>query len=254
MYTNPNFMGMFTGLAIILALNYMNNNMCKTKKLLAGIYVLFSLYCVLLSNCSNAYVAIITVLIAFVIIKKTMLFTKKSLIVTCLICCVLATSGVICVAAVNNEYDEFTEFETKLDVLSSNRYAIWKDSYYSHQEEILLGCGNLTLEKRDRYQYNLDKGIDLGLDINSSLIDYAGLHNGYIGIASCAGLLGFIAYLALVIKKIIDSKSLNEGYWYLAIIFILMINLFECMVVINKNALCMYMFLILAMDDREETA
>lgn len=254
MYSNPNFMGMFTGLAIIIALNYIPKCKDNKKKILLGLYFAFSIYCVWLSNCSNAYVALMTVAIAAIIVKKTSFFTKKSLTITCLICCVLATSCAYFIAAINDDSVGFTDFETKLDTLSTNRYAIWKDSYYSHQDEALLGCGNLTLEKRDRYQYNLDKGIDLGLDVNSSLVDYVGPHNGYVGMLSCTGILGFIAYLAVVIKKILDSKSLNKGYWYLAIIFILMINLFECMVIINKNALCMYMFLILAMDDREETA
>ncbi len=251
MYSNPNQMGLMTALAIILAINYISKDMSALKGFLAMIYFIFSLYCVEISNCSNAYVSLIAVACAYLVVKFVKYFTKKKLTVICLICCVLVTGVFYGIAAIHGEYDEYTTLEFKINDLSTERYAIWKDSYYSHQEEALLGCGNITLEKRDRYQYNLDKGIDRGFDINSSLIDYVGPHNGYIGMISCTGILGFIAFLGLLIKRILNSRSLDKPYWYLAIIFILVINLFECMMPVSKNFITLYMFLILAMDDRE---
>jgi len=253
MYSNPNQIGLMTGLAMVIAINYLAKEILPKCKVITGIYFAFSAYCLIYSNCSSSHIAMIAVICAFVLVTKTRRFDNKKIIITCLICCVFATCCVYAITSISDEYTE-NEFETELNMISTSRYTIWKDSYYSHQDEFLLGCGNMTLEKRDRYQYNLDKGNNLGLDINSSLIDYVGPHNGYIGTISCAGLLGFAAFIALLLKKINDSKSLNQGYWYLAIVFILVINLFECMVPISKNFITLYMFLILAMDDREEIA
>lgn len=254
MYSNPNQIGLMTGLAMILALNYISKNMNSIQKILATAYFAFSAYCLWYSNCSSSHVGMIAVAGAFILVTKAKFFDRKRIILTCLGCCILATGCIYTITAVNDEYGPFTPFEDKINILSTQRYTIWKDSFYSHKDEALLGCGNMTLEKRDRYQYNLDKGIDKGLDINGSLIDYVGPHNGYIGTISCAGILGFLAFLAVILKKIKDSRSLNENYWYLAIVFILVINLFECMMPVSKNFITMYMFMIISMDDREELA
>lgn len=254
MYSNPNQIGLMTGLAILLAISYLHKELSSGKRICMAIYFVFSLYCVLYSKCSNAHIALLAAAMAFIIVCKFKLFTPKRIIITCLACCILATGCMYYIAGSNSPNEPYTAFEEKLNSLSTNRYTIWKDSYYSHQEELLLGCGNMTLEKRDRYQYNLDKGNDLGFDINGSLIEFVGPHNGYIGTISCAGLLGFAAFVALLLKKINDSKSLEQRYWYLAVVFILVVNLFECMMPISKNFVTLFMFLILAMDDREETA
>lgn len=245
MYSNANFIGMFTGLAMICALNYVNHD----NKIKMIIYYLFSLYCVLYSNCSSAQLALIIVLIVFFIVKIYKKISKKRVVLVFLICCALSSFMIFSIAEYHEEQGVFTEFEAKIESVSSQRYSLWKDCYYSHKEEMLFGCGNLVLEKKDRYQYLLEKGIDSGIDIESSIAKFPGPHNGYIGIISCTGIIGFISYIFAVSKKIIDSRSLGHKYWYLAIIFILIINIFECMVIINKNAICMYMFLIIAMQE-----
>lgn len=250
MYSNPNFLGLVTGLTLLLSLVYYP----KDKRFLAKLgYLLFfgfSLYCIWYSNCSSSHVGLIIVLITAVIVNKTHFVTQTRVVVACLLCCVLATACIIgFINSNNNEFGQYSLLEERIDYYSSQRYTIWKDCYYSHQDEAWLGCGNITLEKRDRYQYNLDKGIDLGLDIRGSLIEYVGPHNGYIGMISCTGILGFIAFILLLLKKIVDAKALKTRHWYLAVIFILIINLFECMMPISKNFCSLYMFIILAMGD-----
>lgn len=253
MYSNPNQMGIMTGIAFLLSISYFSKAWSGKRKICYAFYCMFSLYCVVLSNCSSSHAGLFLVAGIFLIVKKFRIIDVKKILILATLGALLITGMVYGFVHIHGNSVEYTLFEKQLDAVSSSRYTIWKDSYYSHQEELILGCGNITLEKRDRYQYNLDKGNDLGLDIDSSLIDYVGPHNGYIGTISCAGLLGFAAFIALLLKKINDSKSLNQGYWYLAIIFILVINLFECMMPISKNFVTLYMFLILAMDDREET-
>ena len=251
MYINPNLMGLMTGLAMIIALNYLSKEMSTLKKIAAAAYYAFSLYCVWISNCSSVLVGLIAVAAAFVVAKNIRWFDEKKMVLLVLVCAVLTTCCIYGIVATHNDTEAHSEFENQLDSLSTRRYTIWKDSYYSHKDELLLGCGNITLEKRDRYQYNLGKGIDPGFDISGSLVGYVGPHNGYVGMVSCTGILGFLAYLLVLLKKVKDSRSLNMGCWYLAIVFILTINLFECFTVVSKNVFCMCMFLIISMEDRE---
>lgn len=251
MYSNPNQMGIMTSLAMIIVLNYLTREMSIYKKVATAFYYVFGIYCLWISNCSSALVGIAAAIGAFAITKMIKMFTKKKTVVLVLLCAVLATCVIYGIVATHDDTEAYSEFENQLDSLSTRRYTIWKDSYYSHKDELLLGCGNMTLEKRDRYQYNLDKGINPGFDISGSLVDYVGPHNGYVGMVSCTGILGFLAYLLVLLKKVKDSKSLNMGCWYLAIVFILTINLFECLTVVSKNVFCMCMFLIISMEDRE---
>lgn len=250
MYSNPNQMALMTGIALLISLAYWDSKKPKAFKASYIIYFIFSLYCISYSNCSSADVALICVVIAIIIEKLTCL-NKKHLILICLSGAILATTGIYSFAAYNDEFST-TDFENDLNMYSTQRYTIWKDSYYCHKDELLFGCGNITLEKRDRYQYKLDKGETLNRDINGSLIDFVGPHNGYIGMISCTGLIGFLAFALAFIKKISVSKLLNDSCWYLVIIFILVINLFECMMPISKNFCSLYMFLILAMGDDNE--
>lgn len=252
MYSNPNYMGMMTGIALLIAATYLSKNMSLMKKIAAGVYFIFSLYCVWLSNSSASQVAMMAALCAFALVKYVKIFTPKRITVICLACSIVATGLIYGFIAFQNE-DYNTPAEDKLNQLSTQRYAIWKDSFYSHKEELMLGCGNITLEKRDRYQYNLDRGIDWGLDVKGSLVDYVGPHNGYIGTLSCTGILGSIAFLLAFLKKIKDSSLLGEKHrFYLPMVFIFVVNLFECMIIVNKNFYSLYLFLILAMDDKTE--
>lgn len=252
MYSNPNQMGIMTGIAIILSLHYFCSKKSTLSKIFFILYYVFSLYCLWISNCASANLALVCVLVILLGKKCIKGINGKSAVLICLCGVMVITSGIYLFVSSHSDLESFTYMEQTINNMGNSRYKIWKDSYYSHKDEFLLGCGNMTLEKRDRYQYNLDKGIDYGFDINGSLIDFVGPHNGYVGMISCAGILGFIAFIALLIKKVKDSNTLNQGYWYLAIIFILIINIFECMMPISKNFCTLYMFLLLGMDDREE--
>lgn len=251
MYGNPNQMGLMTGMAVLITLNYLSKNMSAGKKIAFVLYYIFSAYCIIFSDCASVLVGLVGATGAFILVKLIKSVNRKKIIFICLACCIAVTAGAYAYISTYEEY-RITYTEYAIDQATSHRYGIWKDCYHSHQEEMLLGCGNITLEKRDRYQYNLDKGIDYGYDINESLIDFYGPHNGYIGMLSCAGILGSLMFLLTFIKKIADCKMLNKKSWYLLVVFLLVINLFECMIIISKNFCCLYLFLILAMDDNED--
>lgn len=238
-----------TGIALILSINYISHDSKVSKKIIYAGYLIFSLYCVWLSNCSNAYLGLIVVICAYLLLKVVHIIDKKQLVVICLICCCLVTGILYGFLSSQQENAEFTDFETQLNTYSSSRYAIWKDSYYSHKENMLFGVGNIKLEKQERYQYMLDKGIDEGYDINSSMEQMAGTHNGYVGMISCTGILGLLFFVLGLWRKIIHAEILNDGFWYLAVIFILMLNLFECMFVLSFNFSCLMLFIVLALNN-----
>lgn len=252
MYNNPNMMGLMTGIALLISISYFSINLSKKKKIAYIIYFIFSLYCILYSNCSNAHVALIAVVLAVIIVKNSNIITKKRMVVICFAFVIAATGSIYVFSAIHEEFGEYSELENIVNDLSTQRYTIWKDSFYCHKDELLFGSGNITLEKRDRYMYIVEKGTDYGMDVNGSLIDFSGPHNGYIGMISCTGIVGFVAFVLVVLKKIKESMYLNSRSWYLAAIFILFINLFECMMPISKNFCCLYLFIILTMNCKNE--
>lgn len=253
LYANPNFFGMMTGLALIISLNYFYKGMDRRKKIVYAVYVIFSLYCILVSNCSSAIVGLAACAFVVYLVKKFKCFTRKTVIIWCAILAVLASSSVLVYISMQNELGAYTEEEGKMSRLTTGRYAIWKDCYYGHNDvdKLLLGCGNITLEKQERYEYMLTKGPDYGYDKDGSLSELVGTHNGYIGMLYCTGIFSALLFMCILFKRIRTSNILNKKYWYLAIIFVVVINLVESMIILSKNFPCLYMFLILAMDDEK---
>ena len=75
-----------------------------------------------------------------------------------------------------------------------------------------------------------------------------GPHNGYISMISGAGWLGLLLFIAILIQRILRSKNLEKGNWYLMLIFIFAINCFESLFILNRFFAGFYMFLILEAD------
>ena len=140
----------------------------------------------------------------------------------------------------------YERVEDKLSSLSSSRYIIWKESFLIQQDSLLFGKGNLKLEKEARKEL-----VDKVKPMESTRFYAAtelGPHNGYIGMISGTGWLGFLVFIAILIQRIRRSKSLESGNWYLLLIFFFAINCFESLFILNRFFICFYMFLILESD------
>ena len=141
--------------------------------------------------------------------------------------------------------------ETTINDVSSNRYAIWKSCIIEQENHFWFGAGNLAMEQDNRtelfgfdgrYTPEIIRGV------------HYGPHSGYIGMISGTGWLGFALFIMILIQRIRSAEILKEGNWYLAIIFILAINLFESLFILNRFFTCFYMFMILEMQNSIEDA
>ena len=145
----------------------------------------------------------------------------------------------------------YEPLEDKLNLVSSTRYAIWKECFITQQDDLLFGKGSLKLEQQARK--------DLMKEYQSGSVDYRyfttvelGPHNGYISMISGAGWLGLMLFIAILIQRIRRSKNLEKGSWYLMLVFIFAINCFESLFILNRFFACFYMFLILESDWEKE--
>lgn len=255
LYINPNTYGIMTAFAIVISsIIYMRKAKTNKEKILFVLYLMFSLWCVYLSDCRSAEVGLACVFTLFFVDKVVNFRNKKRILCTSLILFSVITFLVFGYIKINSETGlyNFTTAEYKIDRYSSNRYYIWKSAFYAHSDNLFLGVGNQNkeIEDRDEYLYNLyeSRGYDIGKYEHTQL----GLHNGYFSMIYCTGFLGFLLFFFVVIQRIIYSKIENKNNWYLTIIFIFLINFFESTFIVSRFFLCLYMFLILAMDEDEE--
>lgn len=140
--------------------------------------------------------------------------------------------------------------ETTINDVSSNRYVIWKECVTEQKNHLMFGAGNLAIEQDNRNAIFNDSAYNYHYREGSAL----GPHSGYIGMISGTGWLGFALFIMILIQRIRSAEILKEGNWYLAIIFIFAINLFESLFVLNRFFTCFYMFMILEMQNSIEDA
>lgn len=97
----------------------------------------------------------------------------------------------------SNAHMSYTLMEHKLNLAGSERYLIWKESYITQQDDFMFGKGSINLDRQARW--------DLVTEYDSSQIEYRyfmaaelGPHNGYIGMISATGWIGFILFMAIL--------------------------------------------------------
>lgn len=251
MYSNPNQMGVMTGLALIIFFTYIKKKTSIKMAILQSMYIVFSVFCIWYSDAKSAIVGLLAALFALIALKLIKLLTPRKIVLVCLTGCVI-TMAVI-TGFISMQGESFTENECKLNRVTTGRYSIWKDCVNAHADNLVLGCGNISLEKQDRAEYNYEKGVyNEGLEL-VDVKEYLGTHNGYYGMLYCTGILGALAFLALLIKRTREANSLKIGSrYYMSIIYILVINLVECFMVVGKNYCIFMLFLILAMNSENE--
>ena len=250
MYTNPNWFGMLTALTILLAIVLVEKKNKKLVNVFLIIYILFSLYCVWLSTCRSAIIALFVVACVYLFIKIFKRINSKSVVIVCLTGAII----VMCIVAgfiVSNDdtgmREGYTEKEHQLDQYGSRRYSIWKECYYANKDDIVLGQGSLARELSLRIEFFDDEYGDTKY-VQTQLRP----HNGYIGHLIITGILGLILFISIIYQRIRRSAYMTTGNWYLVIVLVFIINLFECMFTLGTNILCLYMFTILSMAEEEQ--
>lgn len=245
-FVNPNTGGLMAGFAITLSIIIYKKHKCKWLIL----YVIYNIAFLFFQGSRNAILATVLIIVVMIAIKFLNIKNKKQITALALTGCLILMAGVYAFTWHNIDIAPkyMSDTEYKISRLSSDRYIIWKECITEQQDHLLFGAGNLSIEQQNRqemftdgsYSYLYPKATEFGP------------HNGYIGMISGAGLLGFIVFMGILFQNIWRAKALNKGNWYLAIIFILVINLFESLLVLNRYFTCFYLFLILALNDEEE--
>ena len=120
---------------------------------------------------------------------------------------------------------------------------------------MFFGKGSIKLDQQARkdfietYEYGFKSGeIDYRYYMVSGFVP----HNGYIGMISATGWIGFILFIAILIQRIWRSKNMKSGNWYLMLIYVFTINCFECWFILTRFMACFFMFLILEADWEKE--
>lgn len=252
LFSNPNTAGIMVGFSIVLAIIYYNRD-CFSKKFML-IYGAYNVIALILFGCRSADVGILVVVTVVLFMRVVSKIDKKRIAASMLVILIftLVPIYVIIEYHESKEHLSYTAIEEKIDGLSSGRYTIWKECAIVQKDNLLFGAGNLTLEQKDRtslinnlerrweYSYRYFNAIELGP------------HNGYIGMISASGWVGFALFMAILLQRIKRAKHLEKGSWYLMLIFIFVINCFESLFILNRFFTCFYMFLILEMDLDEE--
>ena len=246
LFSNVNTAGIMAGFSIVLSIAIYK------KKLLPGKFVIaFGLYNVValvFFGARSADIGILAVLLFIGIkyISRSENFKKYTIIALCLMVLTLIPIYGMIGYYESEQALSYERVEDKLSSLSSSRYIIWKESFLIQQDSLLFGKGNLKLEKEARKEL-----VDKVKPMESTRFYAAtelGPHNGYIGMISGTGWLGFLVFIAILIQRIRRSKSLESGNWYLFLIFFFAINCFESLFILNRFFICFYMFLILESD------
>ncbi|MDO5415004.1 MAG: O-antigen ligase family protein [Bacillota bacterium] len=243
-YMNPNNGGIMTAIAIIL---YLCIAKFKVKYIpMHIIYMAFSLFMLMKYDCRSAVMSLILCGLGY-IIDKALKISKKRLIQAILIIVVLCNAALI--AIINIDEIQSSEPIKVINTLSTERYIIWYDAFYTAKENnmLLLGEGSNENELENRNNYLLKEWENNGFDTNSYPTTKLGLHNGYFSILFGAGIICAILFLIIMWQKIRQAEILNEGYWYLVVIFALMVNNFEALLIMNRSYVCFIMMIILVM-------
>lgn len=252
LYVNPNSMGIMTGFALIVLAILFFKTKSMLNKVVFSVVIIFDLYCIYLSRCRTVELALVIIFVLYLISRlmnqKNSLKKMTSFILT------IAMLGSVAVMIYSgNSGDnllDLNKFESRFNDISAGRYLIWKSGTMAHSDNYVLGVGsvNREVELREKYIYKNYK------DDYGAVYAKLGPHNGYIGMIWCTGVVGALLFFLALLQKIKRAKSLENGNWYLAVIFIFIVNLFETMFIISRFFLVLYLFLILAMDDDSETS
>ena len=200
-YSNPNLGGQITLISILILFYLLNN-----KKICFRIGILFLIIHIifLFLNDNRNAILIICILIIISLFKKIQTkIQKKILILLFSILVIISTVFIF-----NNKkfissslnIDEYTKFEVILNDVSTERYAIWKESSYLISNNSFMGCGVNNLQSVAK--------MEIG---NTSRIVIRGItatHNILIQVFIDGGFFTFLLFIIFLLNLLKDVYNL----------------------------------------------
>lgn len=260
MYINPNTIGVLTGLSVLIVL-ILRRETRKLSRPLLVLYLIFSGWSIYYSQCRSAYLGLALVAVLYLlrrVFKGINPVAVTKVIFICSIAFVIAVTGYMAAHEKTGLY-YMTPQEKHINEVSSSRYFIWKSGWLSNKPNMIIGCGNLNKQIKERYYY-VEPQYQTWLKYCKSMnYDTTGLeptysggklgpHNGYMSMIFCTGLIGFALFSIILFLMISRSKSLKLGNWYLIIVFFITLNLFESLLIMNKYYICLLALIMLNTD------
>lgn len=261
MYANPNTLGTLTGIALVLAFYLLTDKTVKTSKSFFAVNLVLSLYSLYISDCRSAQLGLIFVICLLILDKLLRHRFKKQLLVLTLAGALIVTAGLGVFAIQNRDLNLYkmnqNNTEYQINMISSGRYFIWKSSILASEDSRLLGSGSLKNQLAERNEYQekdfneyYEELIEEG-DLPDYIPSDLGPHNGYFSMLFCTGIIASVIFFAFLFMRICKAKSLSKGYLYLVIAFTLIVNMFESMFLLNKFFLCLFMLIVLSMNEEK---
>lgn len=194
LYANPNLGGQVTLLSILCTIYYLKNNIYHRYRLLfIASLILNSLF--LIFNFNKNSILILFVLVGFVILKKIIKKQTFKLVYVKLIFFLIIISVFIYViihVSSSLDINNYSELEILVNDLSTERYAIWKESLYLFLRKPVFGYG----------VYNLNFAAHCYIGDYSRIVvrDITACHNIIIQLLIDGGILLFIFFGCFIFK------------------------------------------------------
>lgn len=249
--TNPNAAGIFCAITMIVALVCFMENKQVRVRIIAFSTGIFQIICFLIlytdvRSAEVSMLAAVFLLLTGAVFKR---FQGKKVVSGTLTFAILIliAMGIFYSQNKYNQMEPLSEQEIQLNTVSANRYIIWKTCFITSDKSNVFGRGSLKLEKKYRKHY-AEEHENIVTTVHVTAARYAP-HSGYIEILTVTGWLGFTLLMIYMYLAINGAKHLNEGFWYILLCFILINNLFEGLLILDRFFPCFYLFRELSVKD-----
>lgn len=250
LYLNPNTAGIMTAMALLVffvEISHLKKEQWKLWKLVAaGGYIIFSVFMGWQYGCRSAILGLLVTVIIYIVVR---LFgwDKTRMLQFCMItiiCC-----NVILISVIALERNGDSELSNVIDALSTGRYQIWQDAYHTacYTESWILGQGSNEQELENRNEYLKEQWVENGGNEPGYIHTTLGIHNGYLGILVNAGIICFVLFVIAMWRKIEQMEFCRDSNWYLIVVFVLVVNNFESLLIMNRFYTCFLMMIVLTM-------
>ncbi len=253
LYSNPNSQGIMAGMAILLSFLLVR----KSKTIVLFVpYWLYTFYALYAGGSRGAMVGLIFAVLSIGILKAVSRIPPKILITVCLLTCTVAAVAIYAFIDYNLKDGDgnFTETEIHINNVSTGRYLIWQTCYRAHQDTKFLGAGDATIEKQTRNELLRTDFIGNYGTEEGFIPTTFSVHNGYLATIFISGWIGFILFLVILLDKIWQCRSISYRGGIAAgiIIFALMVNNFEALLITSRYYTVLLLFLLLAGERKRE--
>lgn len=248
LYLNPNNAGIMTAMALLLFICFKNKR--SSKGIIRICYIIFTFFMMYNYGCRSAIVGFLAVAIMWLIIELFKYNKKYAMLISFL---VIAMGNSILLGVLIIDKMQVPEVINQINYVSSGRYVIWKDSCGATiaGDYLLFGQGSNETELENRNAYLKERWVRDGYGEDAFIPTNLGIHNGFLGLIFNGGILCFICFIIIMWQKIRRMPMALNGHWYMIIIFSLVVNNFEALLIMNRSYVCFLMMIVLTMSDEK---